>query len=312
MPTICHNSDYRQAGNKLYLYKNLDSETPLFHCYTECSETFNVYQLIQKRARLEGTTLTFREAYILLHGAQYITKQNESPANPVVAIPKFQNPLTIHLPKYETNILEIFGEASDCDPWHLEGVDLTVLQKFGVVYSKSYQGVVIPHLDWRGELIGIRMRTFDPIKEAKYKYMPLLLNNIYHRHPTSMNFYGLFQNQENIRKYKKVIIFEGEKSVLHYGSMVEDNISLAVCGKNISQWHINMLIYYLKVEEVIIGFDKETDFTADFGRVKEQTKLLSKFVKVGVLIDNKNIFLPKESPVDRTKKDFEQLSIWYV
>ena len=43
-PTICHNEDIEKASMKLYYYKS----NKLFHCYTECGESFDIFGLIKK------------------------------------------------------------------------------------------------------------------------------------------------------------------------------------------------------------------------------------------------------------------------
>ena len=40
-PTICHNTRESEASMKLYYYK----ESHMFHCYTECSENFDIFDL---------------------------------------------------------------------------------------------------------------------------------------------------------------------------------------------------------------------------------------------------------------------------
>ena len=312
MPTICHNHNHEMASNKLYLYKNENQENPLFHCYTECNETFNIYQLIQKIEHLEGRECDFKQAYKILNGNDFKGQQKKKEEDLIIKVPAFEHPLTLQLPEYNSSVMEIFDKVGFDHPWHLEGIDLEVLEKYNVRYSKSYEGVIIPHQDWRGRLIGVRIRTYNKEKEANFKYMPILINGIYHRHPLSSNFYGLFQNQRSIRKHKRVYLFEAEKSVLIAESLFKENLSLAVCGKNLSDWQKNMLIHYLQVEELIVCFDKEKDFTAEFGRQKQQFQSLSNFMKVGIMVDTDGVLRDKESPVDRTKEDFHSLKIWYL
>ena len=58
-PTCCHN--LTGGGPKLYYYKN----TKLFHCYTECSETFDIFTLLQKMYLLRGEEISLRQAVSL-------------------------------------------------------------------------------------------------------------------------------------------------------------------------------------------------------------------------------------------------------
>ena len=316
LPTICHNLNSEEASHKLYLYKNEESETPIFYCYTECGEAFNIYQLIQKYKALRGEEISFREAYKLFHGKDFVTKQKDNISEYKLKNVKFENPLEVRLPDYPIGVLDIF-KVNSLHPWALEGIDENILRKFEIGYSASYEGVTIPHRDWRGNLVGLRLRTYNPDKVKQFKYMPMLINNMYYRHPVSLNFYGLFQNQKNIRKAKKVILVESEKAVLQAeGMLPDDNITLAVCGSSISQWQINMLIYYLGVEEVVIAFDKEYgNYTEAYNyvqKIESQVRSLNNFAAVSVLIDDDNNFNLKDSPFDRTLKEYSTLKMWKI
>ena len=56
-PTICHNEISEEASMKLYYYK----DTKLFHCYTECDSSFNIFKLYEKVNLLKGIDITFGE-----------------------------------------------------------------------------------------------------------------------------------------------------------------------------------------------------------------------------------------------------------
>ena len=312
LPTICHNEDPHHASHKLYLYKNPES-VPLFTCYTECSDTFNIYTLIQKYYELRGEKLSYRDAYKKLHGEDFVVSDSYDEKE-IKYETKFVNPLDVKLDAYNPSVLESFY-ISELDPWALEGIDLDILKKFKVGYSKSYEGVTIPHFDWRGNMVGLRIRTYNPNKEAYAKYMPMQIGNILYRHPLSLNLYGIFENQNNIQESKTVILAESEKSVLQWDTMTNSpNITLAVCGQNISKWQMDMLIYFLGVEKVIIAFDKEyKTYTEAFNyvnKIKEKISFLLNFADVYVMIDEDNIFHQKESPFDRTIRDFYKMKQW--
>ena len=57
-PTCCHNLE--GGSPKLYYYKN----TKLFHCYTECSETFDIFTLLQKMYKLRGEEISLLILYL--------------------------------------------------------------------------------------------------------------------------------------------------------------------------------------------------------------------------------------------------------
>ena len=312
LPTICHNEDHHQASHKLYLYKNVDT-TPLFTCYTECGETFNIYTFLQKYWSLRGEELSYRDAFKKFHGVDY-NQQFVIDTKEIIYNEKFINPVEVQLTGYGTGVLDMF-QTKETDPWALEGIDLEILKKYKIGYSKSYEGVTIPHFDWRGRFVGLRVRTYNAEKAKYAKYMPAHIGNILYRHPLSMNFFGLFQNQTNIKKAKTAILVESEKAVLQWDSMSEDpNIALAVCGSSISKWQMDMLVYFLGVERVYIAFDKEySSYTEAFKyveKIKKQVNFLLNFADVYVLIDEQNKFKHKESPFDRTLADFHSLKVW--
>lgn len=314
LPTVCHNEDYREASPKLYLYKNPDT-TPLFTCFTECADTFNIYTFIQRYWNLRGENLSYRDAFKKFHGVEY-NKSFIIDTKEIIYDEKFVNPLDVQLTGYGTGILDLF-QTNYTDPWALEGIDKTILQKYQIGYSKSYEGVTIPHFDWRGRFVGLRLRTVNQQKELYAKYMPIRVGNILYRHPLSLNFYGLFENQDNIQKTKTAILAESEKSVLQWESMSpSDNIVLAVCGNSISKWQMDMLVYFLGVEQVYIAFDKEySSYTEAFNyvkKIKEQVSFLLNFAEVYVLIDENNVFKAKESPFDRTLNDYYKLKRWKI
>lgn len=314
LPTICHNENYVDASHKLYLYKNEDTDTPLFHCFTECGDTFNIYQLVQRYYKLRNKTISYNEAMKMIHGKEFKVVPYKKEI-PLIYDNKFKNPLSIVLPEYSKNSLEAFG-LDWFHPWALEGIDMDVLSKYNIKYTKSYEGVIIPHLDWRGRLIGIRIRNYNKEKEKLFKYIPLKMGEIHYRHPLSLNFFGIFQNQTHIKKRKRVYIFEAEKSVCQAETMFRENLSLAICGTNLSPWQIDMLVYFLGVEEVVIAFDKEyNNFTECFEyiqKIENKLQYLKLYAQVGILIDEKNIFPYKSSPSDLTKEDFHAMKIKWL
>ena len=56
-PTICHNPLDQDASMKLYYYK----ESHMFHCYTECSENFDIFDLIKRVKEVNRENYNFYE-----------------------------------------------------------------------------------------------------------------------------------------------------------------------------------------------------------------------------------------------------------
>lgn len=313
MPTFCHNEDVNSASHKLYLYKN-EGDTPLFYCYTECSKVMNIYQLVQAAEKTRGRELTYKEAFKKVNGYDYHSTQakQERPEEVHTEI-KFKNPLSVRLQEYPKHVMDLFY-IDEIHPWRMEGIDPFLLEKYEIGFSKSMEAVSIPHRDWRGNLIGVRVRNYNPMKMKSGKYMPLHMNNIFHSHPLSLSFFGIFQNQNPIKKARRVYLFEGEKSVLQFEEMFGQSLALAVCGSSISKWQQDFLIHFLGVEEVIIAFDKEYEnYSEAFDYVKkieDKISHLKLFADVKVLIDDKNLFDLKDSPTDKTTEDFLQMKQW--
>jgi hypothetical protein len=138
-----------------------------------------------------------------------------------------------------------------------------------------------------------------------------------------MNLYGLDKHIRGIKKTKKVLIVESEKSVMlahdYYG---KDTFVVATCGFNISNWHRNMLLS-LGVEEVMLGYDKDflpiefEDYDPDSEEYKKYERFVNRiyslahkftpYCKTYVLWDNLGLLQKKDSPFDRGKEVLETL-----
>ena len=52
--TVCHGGD----SHKLYYYP----ESQVFHCYTHCGDSFDIYELVIRVRRTQGINITFPQA----------------------------------------------------------------------------------------------------------------------------------------------------------------------------------------------------------------------------------------------------------
>lgn len=108
----------------------------------------------------------------------------------------------------------------------------------------------------------------------------------------------------------------GEKSPLLFASYFgqENDITVAVCGSNLSSYQVQLLLN-LNIEELIIAFDKQFQQLRDeehLGWVKKLKNInnkYSKFVKVSFIFDKKNLLNYKDSPIDCRKRNFFKI-IW--
>lgn len=174
--------------------------------------------------------------------------------------------------------------------------------KFKIGFSEENNRITIPHYNECGEIIGV-MGRIDSDISTNYKYLPLIA------FPKHKNLYGLYQNKEYIKKSKKAYIFESEKSVLQCDSFGVHNTT-ALGGNQISTTQVEQLLK-LGVSEIVLCMDEGLMIDAikrDIQTIK--SCLFMRDVKIKVIIDKENKYLPKESkcsPSDKGKEIFLKL-----
>lgn len=325
-PTICHNEDAAEASLKLYYYK----DSKLFHCYTDCSSNFNLINLIQKVWELKGLNFvqTNKEKkkendfcffdivkFLLAKGqGDFSSKQNGEVYRSDREKLKKKDRL-ITLPTYPESVLDIF-ERSYPTEWIEEGISTAALSEYHILYSVRRNKIIIPHYDVNSNLVGIRGRALnkDEVKEFG-KYMPVEIEKKWYAHPLGQNLYGLNLVQDNIKKLKKVVIFEGEKSCLKYFDYFgkDNNIAVACCGSSINKAQIDLLMKTCAPLEIVIAFDKEFENGDYKGEDKYFQKLYSigqkynKYANFSIIFDHKGLLGLKDSPVDRGIEVYKQL-----
>lgn len=339
--TICHNPAHC-GKHKLYYYV----ESKQFHCYTECSENFDIFGLTC-RAKGYDPSLDFRKAFndvlnfFHLGGIQFGFKEDNSEKeltggwNILQKFKDFNAPrkALTPLPKFQNNILEYFGPTVAPSEWLKEGITADAMRHFGIRVDSAMKKIVIPHYDIDGNLCGIRGRSFDPDEVADgKKYMPVFIGQQCYKHPLGQNLYGIYENQDVIRKLKKVAVFEGEKSVLlcasYYNKYKEvinpdtgeqtweyenNNFAVATCGSSFSQQQLKLLLG-LGVNEIIFCYDKENDDNRDSeltqnyeAKLLKITQPLTKYVNVYVVMDYDGYLDYKDSPTDKGQETLEKL-----
>ena len=170
------------------------------------------------------------------------------------------------------------------------------------------------HYDISGNLVGIRERTLIKENETRGKYIPAVISGKMYNHPLGFNLYNINWSKDNIRAIKKVIVFEGEKSCLKYGSYfgMENDISVAACGSSLISYQVKLLSS-LGVKEIIIAFDRQYEEAGDEDCIKWQKKLSEIYKKYGqtiqitFLFDTKHLLGFKDSPIDKGRDVFIEL-----
>ena len=334
--TICHNLP-GQGSFKLYYYDN----TKLFRCYTECNDTFDIFQLILKIKHLSKNEIKYWAKggeqksrpwdlpdalhYILTYYG--IEAENENFSEEQLKLPdeeylfkklrkqsiKINKEQIVSLKKYDDSFLKNFIQPRIL-PWEREGITKESIDSHNIYYDPINQGIIIPHYDINNQLIGIRERTLIKENEAYGKYRPPIISGQMYNHPLSFNLYNINFSKDNIKRMKKVIVYEGEKSCLLFSSFFgkENDISVAVCGSNLMNYQFNLL-KSLVVEEIIIAFDKQYQEFGDEEYFNWEKKLLGiyqkygNFIQIRFILDTEKLLGYKDSPTDKGPDIFLEL-----
>jgi hypothetical protein len=249
--TICHLG----STHKLFYYPDSQS----FHCYTQCSCNYDVFGIV---AQVFSMSFSESVKYVAdFFGIQstgvhvHHKKLNDWDIFAQKDIIKDKQETIITPTIYNDNILNIFPKFS-YEGWLQENISHETMEKYDIRYNLLHHQIIIPHRDIDNNLIGIKARNLDPERIKSAKYIPLTYNNVTYSYPTSASFYGLNHNIDTIKKIKKIVLFESEKSVLKSDSLYGDNnFTASVNGMNISKQQ-RRILQELDIQKVIICFDK--------------------------------------------------------
>ena len=321
--TICHGGD----SHKLCYFK----ESKSFYCYTNCGH-MNIFSLIMHVENCSFFTALIEVANELGINSRQGLNQVSRTTNANKEISEIKQYLVIrnkkklqlsNLPPINNvDILNYFDANTFYTGWEDEGISISTMRYFDIRWYELEKHIIIPHTNINGEIVGIRRRSLQE-KDKNNKYMPEIIEGISYAHSLNLNLYGLYQNKKAIKRLKKVVIVESEKSVMLAHEYYGDNaFVVATCGFNISNWHRDILLS-LGVEEVILGFDKDynvLDFTnADendpeykkcqryIDRVYSLAYKFTSYCKVYVLWDTFGKLEKKDSPFDRGQETLEFL-----
>lgn len=318
--TVCHGGD----SHKLQYRR----DTKTFYCYTNCG-FMTLFTLVMKLRNC-----TFSEAIYYVASEAGINRRYGFNSIPMInqELSKIERYIQLrkhakkapikHLPEIKTNILNYFEDDVFYQGWIDEGISIETMQYFGIRWYELEKHIIIPHHNINGELVGIRRRSLQE-KDKNNKYMPERVEGTEYAHSLNMNLYGLDKHLKGIKKTKKVVIVESEKSVMlaheYYG---EDAFVVATCGFNISNWHRDLLLS-LGVEEVILSFDKDfllpyfetcaeddpeyQKFLRYVKRIYSLAHKFTAFCRVYVLWDDMELLDKKDSPFDKGKEVLETL-----
>lgn len=300
--TICHGSD----SYKLYYYSN----SKRYQCYSNCGN-MSLFDVVMK-----VKNCTFKEALDLI--ISIIGNYSNKPTIGFIDMEKsydLENVIYEELPPVKKQFLYNIFKNIEIKSWIDEGISKESIQKYNIRYDDKLDRIIIPHFSSNGKCVGIRCRNLNKYKllNGFGKYTPLFYDGIGYNHSLSSNLYGLNISKENIKKYKKVVIFEGEKSCMKYDTFYpKSNISVAICGSSFSNIQKKILID-LGVEEIVLALDKEFEEYGDQECIEYEKKIIKQldgikdYCKCSYIIDENNLLDKKDAPVDKGKENLEKL-----
>lgn len=316
--TICHCG----SSHKLYYYPN----SHLFHCYTDCADSWDIFELVLKIKSRDNKDYQLPQAIDFVaryfgYSPETNFEEETSLKEDLTYIEKYDRIKNINiktqeveLQEYDDKILKRLPHPLIL-PWLRDGISREIMEQYEICYDPKNCGIVIPHRDINGRLVGIRERGLIQENIERYgKYRPANLAGTMYNHPLSFNLYGLYQNKDNIVRIKKAFVFESEKAVLQYATMFgqENNIAVGVCGSSFINYQF-WLLMKLGVQEIIIGLDKQFQELGD-SEFKKLTRNLKgihskygKYVTLSILWDKEQLLDYKASPTDKGRDIFEEL-----
>lgn len=309
LPTYCHNPD-GTGSRKLFVYFNEDSV--VLHCYTNCG-TLSLEGFVERYQ-----DLSYSEAKRLID--EILDRSFVNGFNDLYKEESLENPFETKKKKtykinkvVEDSVLNSFY-AIPYGGWVEENISRLTQRKFNIRFDVVHNCVIIPQSNEDGQLVGIRRRALnDSDIERDGKYRPIFAGGKWYNADTSTILYGLFENKDNIKKSKKAIVFEAEKSVLQLDTFYDGKSpAVALYGSNINDYQAGML-RQLGVEELIVALDKEYQDERSYQTylkvLVKKFKKFQPFFTISFILDDfdSSLLNYKDSPSDHGKETFEKL-----
>lgn len=305
--SICHGSN----SHKLYYYK--DSHN--FKCWSRCG---NIGSLIDFLIHINSYEVkdAINEIKDFFHISSRPTLRRGFRRRKVYKKQTINDIEIELLPSPCKPFIHHLHKVLKIEEWEDEGISYETLKKFDIRYDLYNEQIIIPHFCpiENNRIVGIRVREMLPNKAELFgKYHPLYVNKNNYAHSLGKTLYGLSHTKENIRKYKKCIVAEGEKFVLQQDTMYPNtNISVSLCGSNMSLYQKKLLID-LGVEEILFALDKQYETEEEMEEWKNKIThmaqdLIESNVRCFMILDNINGLLDyKDAPTDKGKDVFDEL-----
>lgn len=311
--TICHNGD----SHKLYYYDN----TKLFKCFTHCQDAFDIFELICKVKDIDLNTAVYYVVNFFNLQHKIDSVEEETLTEDWKLFKKYQsiNDITINndkieLPAINPAILTHYPQPR-IPEWEDEFIPKEVCDYMNIHYNPISGGIIIPHYDENGRMIGIRQRTLVKDNEVYGKYRPLHIGGKLRNHPLSFNLYGLDKAAKRIKETGVAMVFESEKAVMQsIGYLgLKNDIAVGMCGSTLSNYQFHLLLD-AGAKEICIGVDRDfkklydDDYKKVLIKMDRMYKKYSPSCNLSFMLDIKGITGYKFSPTDSGREIF--LELW--
>lgn len=297
--TLCHQG----TSYKLYYYTN----TCLFKCYSECSTTFDIFELIQK---VRGYSFKNAIDYVARKvGREYkrnvINADEELDWKWINRIKKYKNVKEKRIELldvdksdmyYDKSILDVYRCCYSQKDFINDGIDTETQKLFDIGFAHDYKRITIPVYDIDDNLLGVKGRIIKDLEEYNRdkKYIAI------HPYKKSEVLYGLNMAKDEIKNTGKLIVVEAEKSVMKLHQAGYKN-AVAISGSDISDWQRSKIISV--ANEVIIAMDK--GYTGE--QYKKIINGLNNYVNLSIILDHDDLTDDKDSPIDQGIEIFNEL-----
>lgn len=295
--SVCHQSN----SSKVHLYKS----TNTIFCFV-CGN-IDLISIVQEQ---EG--LAFQDAIDFIVNLFQLNKKSfgrpERLKYKRKEIQQKEIDIKEKLPTYNNSILNTFVDYQPYE-WVKEDISIDTMKQFEIKFNIESNAIIMPIRDDEDNLVGIRCRNLDEDKIerfGKYGVYTDALSGISYKCLTGRLLYGLNKNKEKIMECKKIIIVEGEKSVLKSKSWFGCNdITVASYGCNLTNYQIE-IIKSLGVKDIIFMYDREEDDKIN----KKMEKVYRKcalFFDVYYIKDYGDLIDYKDSPLDKGEKIYKKI-----
>lgn len=250
--------------------------------YYRCSSS-EAMNILKKYAGLDGVDCSIRKKMSAISVMKQYSPKKSSKKQPSSRV-------------FPDNYMDRYEKDDEkLQIWINEGISRESLDKFQVYYDSFSNRLVYPIKNLDGKIVNIGGRTLDPQwkekKQRKYCY--------FYQWGSINTIYGLYENMQDIKKQREIILFEGCKSVLLADTWGIHNTG-AILTSHLSE---NMMKILIQIGcNVVFALDKEVRVRED-----ENIKKLLKFVNVYYLWDYEDMLGAKDAPVDKGVDVFMKL-----